>query len=93
MPLFSTLHPKATILDQMDWTILQCAHEEASRILGRSARRHKDADRLAREIFRLFDRGHRDPNIIAAIAAQLETRIQLDTLPPAKSHAHMDRTI
>ncbi|MEK1888210.1 MAG: hypothetical protein AAAB35_11690 [Phyllobacterium sp.] len=55
-----------------DWVVLQTAHDSASRILGRSPKTHPYADRLARQIFRLFDLGHRDPAIIAAIAAQTE---------------------
>lgn len=79
MPLIVALSLKFSPLTQADWTILQSAHNEASRILGRSARKHKDADRLAREVFRLFNQGHRDPNIIAAIAAQFETRLALES--------------
>lgn len=55
-----------------DWVVLQVAHDTASRILGRSPKTHPYADRLAKQIFRLFDLGHRDIAIIAAIAAQTE---------------------
>ena len=55
-----------------DWIVLQAAHDCASKNLGRSPKTHPYADRLAKQIFRLFDLGHRDPVIIAAIAAQTE---------------------
>ncbi|MBZ9657287.1 hypothetical protein [Phyllobacterium lublinensis] len=55
-----------------DWLVLQAAHDSASKILGRSPKTHPYADRLAKQIFRLFDLGHRDTAIIAAIAAQRE---------------------
>lgn len=87
MPIPIALRPKSAVLNQADWTILQRGHDEASRILGRSARKHEHADRLAREVFRLFDRGHRDPNIIAAIAAQSETKIVLENITEIKVNA------
>ncbi len=55
-----------------DWLVLQAAHDSASKNLGRSPKNHPYADRLAKQIFRLFDLGHRDIAIIAAIAAQTE---------------------
>lgn len=55
-----------------DWLVLQAAHDSASKNLGRSPQNHPYADRLAKQIFRLFDLGHRDIAIIAAIAAQTE---------------------
>lgn len=89
--------PKTAILSQADWTTLQSAHEQASRFLERSAQKHEHANRLAREVFRLFNQGHRDPNIIAVLAAQLEvalarkskTWIQLKVLPFAHSQVHI----
>lgn len=55
-----------------DWLVLQAAHDSASKILGRSPKNHPHADRLAKQVFRLFDLGHRDIAIIAAVAAQTE---------------------
>lgn len=55
-----------------DWIVLQAAHNSASKNLGRSSKSHPYADRLAKQVFRLFDLGHRDIAIIAAIAAQTE---------------------
>ncbi len=55
-----------------DWIVLQAAHDGASKNLGRSPKNHPYADRLAKQVFRLFDLGHRDIAIIAAIAAQTE---------------------
>ncbi|MBZ9657361.1 hypothetical protein [Phyllobacterium lublinensis] len=55
-----------------DWIVLQAAHDSASKNLGRSSKSHPYADRLAKQVFRLFGLGHRDIAIIAAIAAQTE---------------------
>lgn len=70
-----------------EWIILQAAHDKASRILDRSPKTHRYADRLAREIFRLFDHGHRDANIMAAIAAQFETKLVLENIAEIKINA------
>ena len=55
-----------------DWDLMQAAHVHASSLLHRSARDHKDADRLARRVMLLFDRGMRDMDIIAKVAAHQE---------------------
>ncbi|MRG54415.1 hypothetical protein GF108_02305 [Phyllobacterium sp. SYP-B3895] len=55
-----------------DWLVLQAAHDSASKNLGRSPNGHRYSDRLARQVLRLFELGHRDIAIIAAVAAQTE---------------------
>lgn len=63
---------RSRVLLADDWIVLQTAHDSASKNLGRSPKSHPYADRLARQVFRLFGLGHRDIAIIAAIAAQTE---------------------
>jgi hypothetical protein len=64
--------PPTQLILPEDWVVLQTAYDTASRILGRCPKTHLHAERLAKQIFRLFDMGHRNPAIIAAIAAQTE---------------------
>jgi hypothetical protein len=55
-----------------EWRLMQAAHRVASNELGRSASSHENADRLARRVIVLFDRGLRDQAALAAAAASLE---------------------
>lgn len=57
------------------WDILQTAHNEASSILGRDPRTHDYAERLAREIMRLYESGGRDPIKMALKAVDTEIAI------------------
>ncbi|MEK1887555.1 MAG: hypothetical protein AAAB35_08280 [Phyllobacterium sp.] len=69
-----TRNPKASppLLLADDWILLQAAHDAASKNLGRSPTGHRYSDRLAKQVLRLFNLGHRDIAIIAAVAAQTE---------------------
>ncbi len=58
-----------------DWDIMQRAHEKASELLGRSPSTHEYANRLARTVMKLFDRGLRDPEVLAWVAANHETGV------------------
>ncbi|EJN01633.1 hypothetical protein [Phyllobacterium sp. YR531] len=55
-----------------EWDMMDRAHETASNILGRDRRLHPDASRLARIVMTLFAQGLRDPDEIAALAADRE---------------------
>lgn len=55
-----------------EWNIMDRAHETASNILGRDRRLHPAASRLARIVMTLFAQGLRDPDEIAALAADRE---------------------
>ncbi|MRG56408.1 hypothetical protein GF108_12555 [Phyllobacterium sp. SYP-B3895] len=66
------IHTSPQIILPDDWFVLQSAHDAASKTLDRSPKTHPCAERLAKQVFRLFDLGHRDPVIIAAIAAETE---------------------
>ena len=56
-----------------DWDVMQCAHAKASELLGRCPSTHENANRLARTVMKLFDRGLRDAEVLAWIAANEET--------------------
>jgi hypothetical protein len=56
-----------------DWDIMQRAHAKASELLGRCPSTHENANRLARTVMKLFDRGLRDAEVLAWIAANQET--------------------
>jgi hypothetical protein len=54
-----------------DWNVMQSALFKASRQLGRGPN-HEFADRLARRIMTLYDRGLRDEEVIAFAAVEQE---------------------
>ncbi|MHC1548859.1 hypothetical protein [Phyllobacterium sp. K27] len=68
---------KETQFTPHEWDIMDRAHETASNILGRDRRLHPDASRLARIVMTLFAQGLRDPEEIAALAADRELGNQL----------------
>ena len=49
------------------------AHAKASKLLGRCRHTHEHANRLARIVMKLFDRGLRDADGLAWVAANQET--------------------
>jgi len=55
-----------------DWRIMERAHKQASALLKRSPKTDERANRLARTIMMFYDRGMRDPDLIAAVAANRE---------------------
>jgi hypothetical protein len=59
------------IYSSEDWNLMQTALLTATKKLHR-AQDHEDSDRLARRVMSLFDRGLRDPDIIARTAANQE---------------------
>ncbi|ATU94985.1 hypothetical protein [Phyllobacterium zundukense] len=58
-----------------DWDIMQRAHTKASELLGRCPSTHENANRLARTVMNLFNRGLRDAEVLAWIAANQETAV------------------
>ncbi|TXR46299.1 histidine phosphatase family protein [Phyllobacterium endophyticum] len=58
-----------------DWMTMQTAHMMASAMLQRDPTTHDNAGRLARAVMKLFDRGIRDPKLIAVAAADQETLV------------------
>jgi hypothetical protein len=56
-----------------DWQIMENAHLRACEILGQHPASYEHNDRLARTIMKLFDKGARDHERIASIAAHRET--------------------
>lgn len=71
--MFSIL--KNTTYTSKDWATMATAHEMASAMLLRDPRTHEHADRLARTVMKLFDRGLRDPKIIADQASEREASL------------------
>lgn len=63
------------IYSNNDWEIMQRAHAKASELLGRCPHTHEHANRLARIVMKLFDRGLRDAEVLAWVAANQETVI------------------
>lgn len=55
-----------------EWRLMRAAHLAASRALGRSPSSDENADRLARRVILLFDRGLRDQAALAHAAATVE---------------------
>lgn len=55
-----------------DWDLMNRAHKRASLLLRRSSSTDEYANRLARKVMDLFDKGMRDEDLISTIAAQLE---------------------
>lgn len=51
---------------------MERAHAQASALLKRSPKTDQRADRLARTIMMFYNRGMRDPDLIAAVAANRE---------------------
>jgi hypothetical protein len=62
------------IYSSEDWNLMQSALFKATKKLHR-AQDHEDADRLARRVMTLFDRGLRDIDVIARAAAHQEILI------------------
>lgn len=100
--MLPTTHQSKTsphLLLAADWIVLQAAHDGASKILGRSPTDHRYSDRLAKQVLRLFNLGHRDIAIIAAVAAQTERAQALHsynlnkilTLVPSNEHGRQYR--
>jgi hypothetical protein len=63
------------IYSNNDWGTMQRAHAKASELLGRCPHTHEHANRLARIVMKLFDRGLRDAEVLAWVAANQETVI------------------
>lgn len=63
------------IYSDNDWEILQRAHAKASELLGRCPHTHEHANRLARIVMKLFNRGLCDAEVLAWVAANQETVI------------------
>jgi hypothetical protein len=55
-----------------DWQIMENAHRKACERLGQDPAFYEHNDRLARTIMKLFDKGARDYEKIASIAAHRE---------------------
>ncbi|RCS25680.1 hypothetical protein DUT91_02580 [Phyllobacterium salinisoli] len=53
-----------------DWRIMQSAYHRSTALLG--ATNTRDADRLAREVMRLYNLGYRDIEALAFAAANVE---------------------
>jgi hypothetical protein len=58
------------------WHIMSSAHEIPAFHLQRSTRTDPNAERLAREVMRLFNNGKRDVNNIASLAADSESTLE-----------------
>jgi hypothetical protein len=63
------IYDKLTYTEE-DWRMMKLALSCASLLLDRTLKGHPDADILARTVMSLFDRGFRDPLIIAKMAAE-----------------------
>jgi hypothetical protein len=59
-----------------DWQIMEHAFAQASALLKRSPKTDPRANRLARNVMMFFDRGMRDPDLIAAVAANREISLE-----------------
>ncbi|PSH61595.1 hypothetical protein [Phyllobacterium sophorae] len=59
-----------------DWHVMEDAHIKACEILGLHPAYYEHKDRLARTIMSLFNKGTRDYQIIASLAAHRETIYQ-----------------
>ncbi|WP_146119537.1 hypothetical protein [Phyllobacterium phragmitis] len=55
-----------------DWRIMQAAYHRATALLGHGPALGKNADRLAREVMRLYNLGYRDIEALAFAAANIE---------------------
>jgi hypothetical protein len=61
-----------------NWHIMSSAYEIAAFHLQRSTRADPNAERLAREVLRLFNDGNRDVNNIATLATERERMTEAD---------------
>jgi hypothetical protein len=68
-----------SVYSQEDWLLLSDAYERSAAMLGRSPRTHPHAERLAREILRLFNSGKREVQLITSLAVINEQTINSDT--------------
>ena len=59
-----------------DWQTMEHAFAQASALLKRSPKTDQRANRLARTVMMFFDRGMRDPDLIAAVAANREISLE-----------------
>ena len=59
-----------------DWQIMEHAFAQASALLKRPHKTDHRANRLARTVMMFFDRGMRDPDLIAAVAANREISLE-----------------
>ena len=59
-----------------DWQIMEHAFAQASALLKRSPKTDQRANRLTRTVMMFFDRGMRDPDLIAAVAANREISLE-----------------
>jgi hypothetical protein len=66
---------------------MQRAHAKASELLGRCPSTHENANRLARTVMKLFDKGVRDAEVLAWIATNQETVVSNITLERRNSTA------
>ncbi|GAB1582777.1 MULTISPECIES: hypothetical protein [Phyllobacteriaceae] len=67
-----------------DWRIMQTAYRKSAALLDRNPAGGKDADRLAREVMRLYNLGYRDIEALAFAAANVENnRREQDRKSPA----------
>jgi len=67
------------VYSQENWYVMSAAYERAAVMLGRSSRDGPHAERLAREVMRLFNNGKRDVELIASLAVINEQTIGSDT--------------
>jgi len=66
-----------------DWRIMQAAYRKSAALLDQDSA-SRDADRLAREIMRLYNLGYRDIEALAFAAANVENnRREQDGKSPA----------
>ncbi|QND51672.1 hypothetical protein HB779_06980 [Phyllobacterium sp. 628] len=63
------------------WAIMQRAYYQAIEMLGLLIRTNDDAERLAREVMRLFDRGYNDIGQLATMACNVERRMRETSHP------------
>ncbi|MDR6635481.1 hypothetical protein J2X72_004295 [Phyllobacterium sp. 1468] len=75
------------VYGQEDWRVMSDAYERAAAMLGRSPSTDPHAQRLAREVMRLFDSGKRDIQLITSMAVINEQTIGSETEQGRRRHS------
>ena len=75
------------VYSQDDWRVMSDAYERAAAMLGRSPWTDPHAQRLAREVMRLFNNGKRDIQLITSLAVINEQTIGSETEQGRRRHS------
>ncbi|PYE87047.1 hypothetical protein [Phyllobacterium leguminum] len=72
MPIRGEYPGTGSAYSNEDWRIMQAAYHRAAAIVDKGSNENWKADRLAREVMRLFNLGYRDIEALAFAAADSE---------------------